>query len=430
MQLHEHRPRLRSRFHVIVALATAVALVGCGGGISDDTSEPTETTVASTDTTDTTDTTSPTEPLATVTRIDASVDARIDTASDFTAINEPAGVNPGDEVRTDNSGFAEIAYFDGSITRLDIATDFTVVDLTNDTDTATIRTTMGTGRTWHRVEELTGDDTYEVTTSVATATVRGTAFIITCPDDTTCDFTVLDGTVDITPLDGEPITVEANETITITTDQTPDAPAPIDPDLLADPWIIRNEGLDTDAGQDILDIITDGGAAGGAASPEFCAAWKGVAGLLFLEGIRAQLSEVLPLAPEDLQPAVQELLALVDAVDPSDPAPDLSAAAPIFTDIDAFVAENCAPIIRPTFAFERSERSGNDWVFFFTGVCSDGSFPVDVVGPITPWHSHPAATDLGNGDYSVEYTNLQPSATEELLLIEIDIPGSISGTCV
>lgn len=161
--------------------------------------------------------------LATVVRIDAAVDARIDTATDFTEVGEAVEVNAGDEVRTDTTGFAEITYFDNSLTRLDVDTTFTVA-------------------------ELTGNDTYQVDTSVATATVRGTAFLITCPDDTTCTFDILEGTVEITPTTGDPVTLDAGESLTVTADQPPGDPEAVAPTVLGDDWITRNIGLDADAG--------------------------------------------------------------------------------------------------------------------------------------------------------------------------------------
>ena len=70
---------------------------------------------------------------------------------------------------------------DGSRTRFDVNTEFEVVSLTDDAGNAVTRTQMGLGRTWNRVESLgsTGGG-FVVETSQATATVRGTAFLVSC----------------------------------------------------------------------------------------------------------------------------------------------------------------------------------------------------------------------------------------------------------
>ena len=54
------------------------------------------------------------------------------------AASTPAAV--GDGVRTDATGFAEVAYSDGSRTRLDVNTDVEVVGVTDDAGTAAVGT--------------------------------------------------------------------------------------------------------------------------------------------------------------------------------------------------------------------------------------------------------------------------------------------------
>ena len=59
------------------------------------------------------------------------------------AASQPVAV--GDGVRTDATGFAEVAYGDGSRTRLDVDTEFEVVALTDDAGNAVTRTAVGCG---------------------------------------------------------------------------------------------------------------------------------------------------------------------------------------------------------------------------------------------------------------------------------------------
>ena len=214
-------------------------------------------------------------------------------------------------------------------------------------------------------------------------------------------------------------------------------------DLGTVPDTVASTDLDTvpDTG---LDTGTTG--AGGedeyAASPEFCAAWKkaqslpggiffgdeGVEGLII--SFRQQLTEALGLAPEELKPSIQELLDI--EIDPNDPLASSPMFRPIVAEIDLFVAENCAPIPLPTFTFDRTEQSGAGWVVFVTGVCPDGSFPVDVTGPADPFSPRFIAVDLGNGSYSLGTydVDLDPAGyTEEQFLDEFGILDGMNGSC-
>jgi len=205
---------------------------------------------------------------------------------------------------------------------------------------------------------------------------------------------------------------------------------------------VPDTDLDTVPDTD-LDTVPDtdttgtGGEVEYAASREFCAAWGnvGVSGFFTgtegVEGIIAQFREQLTAAlmqsPEELKPAIQELLDI--EIDPKDPQATRAVSQPIMAEIDSFVAENCAPIPMPTFTFERSEQSGDNWVLFVTGVCPDGSFPVDVTGPSDRLFDPPfTAVDLGNGSYSLGSYNL-PGYTEEQLLDELQILFGLVGTC-
>ena len=116
-------------------------------------------------------------PVGDAVAIAAGVEVRAGLAGAYAAVTASQPVAVGDGVRTDATGFAEVAYSDGSRTRLDINTEFEVVALTDDAGNAVTRTEMGVGRTWHRVQAVgAASGGFEVVTSQATATVRGTAF--------------------------------------------------------------------------------------------------------------------------------------------------------------------------------------------------------------------------------------------------------------
>lgn len=190
---------------------------------------------------------------ATVTPLDPGVSVK-QGAGEFVAITEPTDVQPGDLVRTDGTGFAEVNYPDGSVTRLDVNTEFAVVSITDNAGVATTRANLNSGRVWSRVNDLGTEGEFSVDTAVGVATVRGTAFMVDCRTAVTdCDFTVLEGRVEVTPpaqpmvgIDG-PYTVHVDETTT----STP-APVPFD-EAFSDPWITENARRDAEAGYESAD---------------------------------------------------------------------------------------------------------------------------------------------------------------------------------
>src|SRR5262245_14865930 len=139
----------------------------------------------------------------------SAIEAGVEVRSGVAPYEALAAVKPvavGDGVRTDNTGYAEISYLDGSKTRLDIDTEFEVVELIDDAGVASTRTSMGVGRTWNRVESL-GEGEFTVETSQATATVRGTAFVLDCDTPTHCTYLVVEGVVQLTLPDGSVVLV-------------------------------------------------------------------------------------------------------------------------------------------------------------------------------------------------------------------------------
>lgn len=209
----------------LVVLASLIAGCGSGSGSSDGKGETKS-------------------PLANAVSIDSAVDVSL-AASKFVPVNKPVPVDVGDVVRTDDSGFAEVTYRDGSVSRLDVDSELTVVALSDGPDGSSVRTKMGVGRTWHRVEKLGDGDEFSVKTSVATATVRGTAFAIDCPDKKTCTFVVFEGVVELKLRDGRTVELRAGQQSTVTTEATPAADT--DPATVYDIWIARNEALDASA---------------------------------------------------------------------------------------------------------------------------------------------------------------------------------------
>jgi hypothetical protein len=187
--------------------------------------------------------------------IEAGVEVRGGANAPFVLLETVEPVAVGDGVRTDTTGFAEIAYFDGSRTRLDIDTECEVVELVNDAGVSVTRTSMGVGRTWHRVESL-GEGEFTVETSQATATVRGTAFVLACETADSCTYVVFEGIIELTLADGTVVEVIGPAEVAVLGGVAgPVTPVTLDR-LLSDPWLLTNANRDIAAGfGDLVEIL-------------------------------------------------------------------------------------------------------------------------------------------------------------------------------
>lgn len=207
--------------------------------------EETATTAAAA-TTSTTTTTVVLAAVADAISIEPAVDVKFGSATAFSPVGGPEPVAAGDTVRTDGSGFAEVAYFDGSLTRLDIDTEFEVLELVDVVDESIVRTRMGLGRTWHRVETLGETGEFSVETSVATAVVQGTAFSVECFDETSCTFMVVEGALRVDLEDGTSVDLVAPAALVVDADGVSE-PVPVSFDAaFGDEWLFDNGLRDVD----------------------------------------------------------------------------------------------------------------------------------------------------------------------------------------
>lgn len=182
--------------------------------------------------------------------IDDAADWRAQTAGDFVRASDGQGLDIGDNVRTDETGFAEIQYPDGSLTRLDVLTVFRVGDLAGTGASPAIDVGLDSGRTWNRVRAVTGaTGSFEVETAVGVAAVRGTAFSIDCGETGPCSFAVTEGTVELERNDGRPLLIPAGTSATVTADGDQIQRGPVPADLLGSSgWIGRNLPRDDETG--------------------------------------------------------------------------------------------------------------------------------------------------------------------------------------
>jgi hypothetical protein len=192
-------------------------------------------------------------------------------ASTFRRVTNSRSVKAGDTIQTDATGLAEIHYRDGSLTRLDTDTTFTLEKLVNTTGKRRVEGTVSVGRTWNRVEKLSESEAFEQNGNGATAAVQGTAFVTNCKLATgttftapktrkalrklrraaQCTFTLVDGKIDLTAV-GQTIAFVQGQQISV--DQQGQAGQLVDvpPDaLFKDAWIGDNVAQDSQAGKGV-----------------------------------------------------------------------------------------------------------------------------------------------------------------------------------
>jgi hypothetical protein len=163
-------------------------------------------------------------------------------AEGFQAARDGVGLRPGDTIRTPPDGRVTIEYFDGSITRLDHATTFTLQELADEPDGDSVVEALQTsGSTFSRVVELTGSQSrFDVETPTAVASVRGTVFFTQILEDQTARIGVLDGEVLVSGEDGSVARVIAGRGVDVPESGTVGAAFILTADVLGSDWLFYN----------------------------------------------------------------------------------------------------------------------------------------------------------------------------------------------
>jgi hypothetical protein len=146
------------------------------------------------------------------------VEVRTAGQQDFHPGTEGEALHRGDTILTGPDGRAEIEYFDGSVTRLDFATEFTLTELASlpeREDSVIVEGRQVSGGTFSRVVDLTDSTSrFEVETPTAVASVRGTTFFSLLRDDGTTLWGVLDGGL-LVGSEGDRVEVEAGHGVSV-----------------------------------------------------------------------------------------------------------------------------------------------------------------------------------------------------------------------
>ncbi len=241
------------RFGRTAVVLTALLISACGGG---DGSGAVDSTVPNTTTADTADSSTSVDTtiaapsaVGMASPVEQGVTARLGTSTDFATIEAATEVVVGDLVATDDTGYGQIEYPDGSLTRLDVNTEFEVLELADSAGVSTTRTKLSTGRVWNRVTDLGEEGEFSVETSVAVATVQGTAFMVDCREPASCVFTVLEGSIELTLPDGTTLVLVAPSSVKIDATDGAGTVTKVPADgAFGDPWADDNATRDVTAG--------------------------------------------------------------------------------------------------------------------------------------------------------------------------------------
>jgi len=153
----------------------------------------------------------------------------------FNVAAEGQTLREGDVIRTGPDGRAEIEYFDGSITRLDFNTTFTIVALTEESEAGStvIEADQASGGTFSRVVELTGSQSrFQTSTPTAVASVRGTDYFVLINEDGTQIVGVIEGLVDVGGTVGDDVGLTALRGVDVSPSGVLGAPFDLPPELL------------------------------------------------------------------------------------------------------------------------------------------------------------------------------------------------------
>ena len=186
----------------------------------------------------------------------------------FVEGGQGTSLRDGDTVRTGPDGRAAIEYFDGSVTRLDYDTTFTLVrleTLDNPATSKVIEASQMDGSSYNRVTELTdAESRFDVETPTATASVRGTEYALIVDGGSTT-IAVMDGVVAATGDTGS-VDVPAGTMVVVGADGTLGPIQVIPQQLLASDWLSFNRcELDGAAGCAVQDDAGSGGPGNGPA---------------------------------------------------------------------------------------------------------------------------------------------------------------------
>ena len=188
--------------------------------------------------------------IATLHLFGGPVDVLAQGSDTFHPGTEAASLHEGDTIRTGTNGRASIEYFDGSVTRLDYATTFTLLTLESldaGGDAKVVEARQDEGNSFNRVAQLTdAQSRFQVQTPTAMASVQGTVYALIVENGATT-VAVVQGVVE-TSGDAGSVTVPAGNMVVVDAAGALGAVQKMSDDVLNSSWLSFNLcDLDDDA---------------------------------------------------------------------------------------------------------------------------------------------------------------------------------------
>ena len=181
---------------------------------------------------------------ATLTVIDPIAETRA-VATGFATVDESDELERGSEIRTDDQGFVELEYTDGSRTRLGPGTLASIDRLDYDSSPKRIAVGLDLGRALQRpATTATAPPIVELRTESAIASAKGAEFTAECESSSVCRFIVLRGTVDVAPSDADAVRLSEHDSVTVDHGALVDQRHLNDLEIAAYPWIAFNRSYD------------------------------------------------------------------------------------------------------------------------------------------------------------------------------------------
>jgi len=178
-------------------------------------------------------------PFATLDVLQGDAQVQVVGTSIFREARDGQTLHQGDTIRT-AAGRAEIEYFDGSVTRLDRRTTFTLAELAATPERSRIVGEQASGATFSRVVELTASDSrFDLETPSAVASVRGTVFFTEVRPDGSELVGVLKGELLVSTEEGE-ARVIAGRGVTVTGSGELSPPFVLTAADLSSDWLFYN----------------------------------------------------------------------------------------------------------------------------------------------------------------------------------------------
>lgn len=159
---------------------------------------------------------------------------------DFAPAEDAATLSEGDTVRTSADGRATIEYGDGSLTRLDHTTSFSLTELRGTAGAPRIGGYQSAGNSFHRVVALSASGSrFDVETPTAVAGVQGTEYALFVDPGGATTLVAISDVVIVTAAGGSAEVAEGFA-VTVASDGSVGAPAPTPIEFGEGPWLTFN----------------------------------------------------------------------------------------------------------------------------------------------------------------------------------------------